>query len=108
MGDLIDTTQQSSDCDKYEIHIAVLHSISSFHLAVPSAMAATTHWLGAGSAVMATIGLFRGWSKVPRERVETGSHNWKKEKNQYHLSTNVVRYCDCIRSAFNTTKNRDL
>ena len=108
MEDLIDMTQQSSDCDKYEIHIAVLYCISSFHLAVPSAMAATTHWLGAGSAVMATIGLFRGWSKVPRERVETGSHNWKKEKNQYHLSTNVVRYCDCFRSAFNTTKNRDL
>ena len=91
MGDLIDTTQQSSDCDKYEIHIAILHSISSFHLAVPSAMAATTHWLGAGSVVMATIGLFRGWSKIPRERPETGSHNWKKEQNQHGLSTNVVR-----------------
>ena len=41
-------------------------------------MAATTHWLGAGSVVTTAIGLFLGWSKIPRQRPETGSHNWKK------------------------------
>lgn len=68
------------------------------YLAVPSAVAATTHWLGAGSVVMAAIGLFLCCSKVPRQRPETGSHNWKSSQPLHwvmgyflHLSMEIDR-----------------